>query len=96
MRKVRDNNLGVAYLSFEVSRLLVWPGQKVRQKAEFVHQFQRRRVDRVAAEVAQEVSVFLQNDDVYARPCEQEPQHHPRRTTARDAALHFTDRCIKK
>ena len=57
------------------------------EEAEFVHQLQGRRVDRVAAEVAEEVGVLLQDDDPHAGAGEQEPEHHPRRPAADDAAL---------
>jgi hypothetical protein len=54
----------------------------VRQRGEplsetqLVEQFQRRGVDGVAAEVAQEVRMLLQHRDLSARSGEQEPQHH--------------------
>ena len=34
-------------------------------------------MDRVATEVAQEVSALLQNQDLDSGPCQQVPQHHP-------------------
>jgi len=56
---------------------------------QLVHHVERRRVDGVAAEVAQEVGVLLQHDDVHARAGEQQAQHHPGRTTAGDDAIRF-------
>ena len=44
-------------------------------------------MDRVAAEVAQEVGVLLQHDDVDAGAREQEAEHHAGRPAAGDAAL---------
>jgi hypothetical protein len=44
-------------------------------------------MDRVAAEVAEEVRVLLEDDDVDAGAGEEQAQHQARRTTARDAAL---------
>ncbi len=48
--------------------------QELVSQAELVHQLQRRRVNGVAAEVAEKVAVFLENDDVDARAREQKPE----------------------
>ena len=55
-------------------------------ETEFVQEAQGRGVDGVAPEVAQEVPVFLQDRHLDAGSGEQEPQHHPRRPPADDAA----------
>ena len=47
-------------------------------------------MDGVAAEVAQEIGVLLQHDDVDACAREQEAEHHPRGAAAGDAALRRT------
>src|SRR4051812_15556784 len=43
-------------------------------------------MDRVAAEVAQEVGMLFQHDDVDAGAPQQKAEHHAGRTTAHDAA----------
>ena len=55
-------------------------------QTQLVEQLQRRRMNRVAAEVTQEVGVLLQHGDLDARPCEQEAQHHARGPAADDDA----------
>ena len=59
--------------------------RNVVEQAQLVHHFQRRRMDRVAAEVAQEIGVLFQHDDVDAGAGQQKPEHHPGRTAADDA-----------
>ncbi len=69
-----------------VPDLVVRPSQKRVEQAEFVHQLHRRRVDRVAAKIAEEVGVFLQHRNVDARAREQEAEHHAGRAATRDDA----------
>ena len=61
--------------------------QELVEQAELVHDLERRGMDGVAAEIAQEVAVLLQHDDVDAGARQQEAQHHARRPAAGDAAL---------
>ena len=63
------------------------PAQERIEQAELVHDAQRRRMDRVAAEVAQEVGVLLEHDRAHSGASEQVAEHHSRRTAAGDAAL---------
>ena len=44
-------------------------------------------MNRVAAEIAEEIGVFFQHQNVNARASEQKPKHHSGRAAARDAAL---------
>ena len=44
-------------------------------------------MNRVAAEIAQEIGVLLQHHDVDAGARQQQSEHHPGGATARDAAL---------
>ena len=60
--------------------------QEIVEQAELVHQLQRGGVDGVAAEVAQEVGVLLEDDDIDPGAGEEEAEHHPGRPAARDAA----------
>src|SRR5262249_45090590 len=56
------------------------------EQTELVHQLQRRGMDGVAAEIAEEVGVLLEHDDVDAGARQQEAEHEPARPTADDAA----------
>ena len=56
------------------------------EQAELVHDAQRRRMHRVAAEVAQEVGVLLEHHRRHAGAGEQEAEHHAGGAAADDAA----------
>jgi hypothetical protein len=64
--------------------LVVRPPQELLQEAELVHQLQRRGMDGVAAEIAQEIAMLLEHERGDAGPREQQPRHHPRRPAAGD------------
>ena len=49
--------------------------QELVEQAELVHQLERRGMDGVAAEIAQEVGVLLEHDDVDAGARQQEAEH---------------------
>ena len=68
--------------------LLVRPLEELVEQAELVHHLERRGMDGVAAEVAEEIRVLLQDDDVDAGTRQQEAQHHAGRTAAGHHALH--------
>src|SRR5690242_12767980 len=50
--------------------------EKFIQETEFMHNFEGRRMNCVTAEVAQEVSVLFEHNNVNPCPCEQKSQHH--------------------
>src|ERR1700693_1803239 len=60
--------------------------QEIVQKAELVHRFEGRRMDRVAAKIAQKIRVFFENDRIDAGAGKEKPEHHPGRSAADDAA----------
>ena len=51
-----------------------------------VQDLERRRVDRVAAEVAEEIAVLFEHRYVHARTSEEEPSHRPGGAAAGDQA----------
>ena len=67
--------------------LLMRQLQEFIDQAKFDHQFERRGMNRVAAEIAEEIGVLLQHDHVDASTSQQEPQHHSGGAAAGDAAL---------
>ena len=87
-RQVReiDGEVGVAEGQRQPVRLLVGEGQEIGEEAELVHQFEGRGVDGVAAEIAEEVGVLLEHDDIDPGAGEEKAEHHPRRSAAGDAA----------
>ena len=48
-------------------------------------------MNRIAAEIAKEIRVFFEHDDVDAGAREQEAEHHARGAAAGNAALRFHD-----
>src|SRR5580693_9326407 len=60
--------------------------QEIVQKAELVHRFEGRRMDRVAAKIAQKICMFFENDRIDAGAGKEKPEHHPGRSAADDAA----------
>jgi hypothetical protein len=60
--------------------------QELVEKSQFLHDVQSRRVDRIAAKVAQEIGMFLQHDDIDAGARKQKSKHHARWTASGDAA----------
>jgi hypothetical protein len=63
----------------------MWPFQKHFEDAEFVHDFERGRINGVAAEIAQEVCMLFENYDVDSRAGKQEAKHHAGWATAGNA-----------
>src|SRR5271155_5141774 len=60
--------------------------QELVENAKFVHQFQGRRMNGVAAKIAQEVSVLLEHHDLHSGASEKISGNHPRRSTPDYAA----------
>ncbi len=77
----------IAELGAETRDFLVRQLQEVVEQPQLVHHIQRRGVHGVAAEVAQEIAVFLQYHRFHAGTRQQEAQHHAGRPAADDAAL---------
>ena len=52
-----------------------------------MHQFKRRRMDRVASKIAQEIPVLFKNDHRNAGAGQQATQHHAGRAASDDTAI---------
>jgi hypothetical protein len=87
--EVGDPGLVAADAHRHLVQLVVRAAQELVEQAQLVHHAQRRWVDRVAAEITQEVGVLLEHDNVHAGPGEQETHHHAGRTAAGDHAIAF-------
>ena len=68
MAEVGQGQDALGGLETQHRHLRVRPAQQLISQAEFRHDLQRRRVQRVASKVAQEVVVFLQDEHVEAMP----------------------------
>src|SRR3546814_17366523 len=56
-------------------------------RPEFVEELERRGMDRVAPEIAEEIGVLFEHDRLDPGAREQQPRNHPRRPAADDANL---------
>ena len=88
-REIRDAKGPVSELAGEPLNPLMRTLKERIEKAEFIHHLHGRRMDRVAAEVPQEIGVLLQHQRVDSGAPQQVAQHHARRTSADHAALRF-------
>jgi hypothetical protein len=64
---------------------LMRPLQKAFEQAELIHYFECRRMNRIAAKIAQEIAMLLQNNHIDARSRQKICGHHPSGTPANDA-----------
>ena len=70
----------------ELAHLLMRPLEELVEQPELVHDLERRGMDGVAAEVAEEIGVLLQHRHLDAGAGEQKPEHHAGGSAAGDAA----------
>ena len=66
--------------------LLMRQAEELLKQTEFVEDLERGRVDRVAAEVTEEIGVLLEHGDLDAAACQQVTQHHACGAAACDTA----------
>src|SRR5438132_7300356 len=99
MRKVHQDNKFIADLAAEPGRFLMRQFEKAFEDSQFMHHFERRRMDRVTAKVAQKIFMLFEHDDIDACTCQQKAKHHARRTAAGDATsgndLHLESKLIR-
>ena len=86
MGEVGDPHRRVADDAAETLHAPVRQLEEFIEQAELVHHLERRGMDGVAAEVAQEVGVLLQHHHVDAGARQQEAEHHAGGPAAGDAA----------
>src|ERR1700761_7432552 len=84
MAEIAGGESEFAELHADVGILLVRELEQVVEDAELVHDLERGGVDRVAAEIAEEVAVLFQDDDVDAGSGEQITEHDAGRPAAGD------------
>jgi hypothetical protein len=86
MAEIRGGELQAAEPRLELAQLLMRQRQELGQEAELMHQLERRGMNGVAAEIAEEIRVLLQHDHVHSGARQQEAEHHAGRPAAGDAA----------
>jgi hypothetical protein len=87
MAKIHQLKVFGADLAGQRFDLLMRQFQELIEQAELIRQLERRRMNCVAAEVAEEIGVLLQHENPNPRARQQEPKHHPSGAAAGDAAL---------
>jgi hypothetical protein len=86
MGKVADGDGKIVDGGSDLQKLLMRDAQEIIEEAEFVHKFEGGRVNGVAAEIAEEVGVFFEDEDFDAGAGEKEAEHHAGGAAACDAA----------
>ena len=86
MAEVGDPHHGFADQARDLPHLLVRELEELGQEAELVHHFEGRGMNRVAAEIAQEVAMLFHHHDLDAGAREEISEHHPGRPAAGDGA----------
>ncbi len=87
MREIGDLHQFITDLRAELAHLLVRPLEELVDQAELIHELERRGMDGVAAEVAEEVLVLFQHDHIDAGPGQEKAQHDARRSAAGNRAM---------
>src|SRR5580698_5787432 len=83
--EIRNRDSFAPDLATKFRHLLMRALQKLIQNAEFVHDFKRRRMDGIAAEITKKIRVFLEHDNVNALARKEKAQHYAGGTTSDDA-----------
>ena len=86
MSEICDGDGCAADLAGKLAHFLMGTLQKFIQNPQLVHHFERGRMDGVAAEVAEEIGVLLEDNDVNRHPRKKKAQHHARWSASNDAA----------
>ena len=86
MREVRYFDKFVSDLRPESADFLVRTLQKIVEQPQLAHDLECRGVDRIAAEVAQEIGMLFENENRDPGSGEQKAQHHTGGAPAGDAA----------
>src|SRR5262249_52714379 len=86
MGEVGDGHDVWSDLPGQFADFLMGAFEELVKQAELVDEIERRRMDRVAAKVSQEIGVLFEHDDINAHARQQEAQHHAGRASADYAA----------
>ncbi len=74
-----------AMVGADVANLVMRQGQKIVEPSQFEEQLQRRRMDRIAAKVAEEIRIFLEHGYVDSGTRQQHAEHHAAGAPSDDA-----------
>src|SRR5687767_16035212 len=85
MGEVSEGDDAVAKMGFDLSDFLVRLAEKLGEQTELVHELEGRRMDGVAAEIAEEIAMFFEHEHVESGAREEETEHHSGGAGADDA-----------
>src|SRR5262249_30049122 len=88
VRKIGECNPLVADPDLDFARLLMRTPEEVVEQTELMHELERRRMDSIAAEIAEEIPVLLEHRHADSGARKQQTQHHAGRPAAGNAAAH--------
>jgi hypothetical protein len=91
--EIRDFKAETTDNTRDGSQFLVWHVQKFLEEFEFVHQFHRRRMDRVPSEIPKEIFMLFEDCHSYSLAREQVAEHHACGTTTHDATRSLMGAC---
>ncbi len=86
VRQIGDLDAIIADLRADLAHFRMRQFEEIVDQAELIHELERRRMDGVAAEIAQEIAMLLQHHDRNAGPRQQKAKHHSGGAAAGDAA----------
>jgi hypothetical protein len=86
VREIRHRDDVPVHDGAQLVQFLVRQPEEFLQQTELVHEIERGRVNRVAAEIAVEICVLLEHRHVHAGAGQQVTGHHSRRPAAHDEA----------
>ena len=85
VRQIADLRGDAAEATPNAAVFLMRPLQKSFEQAELVHYFECRRMNRIAAKIAQKIAMLLQHNHIDARSRQKITGHHSSGTSANDA-----------
>jgi hypothetical protein len=85
MREIGNVNGFIPEMRRDFSHFLMRLAQKIFQQSQLMHELQRRGMNRIAPEIAEEIPMLFQNQNIHAGPGQQKTQHDPRRPATDDA-----------
>ena len=86
MREIDDRHLVAVDDAVQLTRFLVRHFQEFLKQTELMHQLERGRMNRVAAEIAVKIGVLFQHCDFHPGARQQITGHHSRRAATDDDA----------
>src|SRR5271155_3308001 len=93
MTKIREGDRVGADLTGKLAHLLMRAFQQLIEDAEFIHDIERGWMNRVAAEIAQEIRMLLKNAHVHAHARQEKSQDHAGGSASRNATTRL-DRLV--